>query len=308
MKARARGVLVVMTLAGCEHVSSSIPRDDAGEAAHQAWTSFDAGPVNLNAVSGAGENEVLIVGDGGTIVRWNGTAVAPESSGTGVNLRGVWAVDPDHAYAVGDGGTILERTGGRWATIAVGVTNKTLTAVWADAQRVVAVGEQGVIVTGSGGSFALVPNDGNENLFAVTGAPGGGIIAVGARGVILRLENATLTRTPIAGFTKQLAGATTTPDATYLVGVEGTVLKSSGATFAPIDGFPPYALRSVAAPGAELWVVGFEGMIARWTGGKVTKVTPPDGRWLTGIYAPSPSTVWIVGRSGLLMRGSPPSL
>jgi hypothetical protein len=277
--------------------------------------------VNLYAISGYGENVVTVVGERGTIVRFDGgpgdagplpgteVRLLPEVSGTTAVLRGVFVLDADKAYAVGDGGTILARSGGKWTTVGAGVTQASLTAVWADKDRVVAVGERGVVLFGDAkGVFTVVPNDGIENLLAVTGSPGGSISAAGAMGVVFSVAQDALTRRPIAGFTKQLAGATTSSSGTYFVGVDGSVLRGSGGSFAAIEGFPSAALRGVAAPGAELWVVGFDGTVARRVGKEITRVTPLDGRWLTGLYAPSPSSIWIVGRSGVVLRGPPTSL
>jgi hypothetical protein len=39
--------------------------------------------------------------------------------------------------------------------------------------------------------------------------------------------------------------------------------------------------------------------------GTLTVVPTPDDRWLVGVYAAAANDVWVVGRSGLIMRGPP---
>jgi hypothetical protein len=41
-------------------------------------------------------------------LKWDGTAWGMQTSGTPVSLRGVWALDAQNVWVVGDGGTILK--------------------------------------------------------------------------------------------------------------------------------------------------------------------------------------------------------
>jgi hypothetical protein len=45
-------------------------------------------------------------------------------------------------------------------------------------------------------------------------------------------------------------------------------------------------------------------VVARDTGTVVLFPTPDD-RWLTGVCAAAANDVWVVGRSGLILRGPP---
>ena len=294
---------------GCEQVASSPPTAEAG--APSGWTVVAAGTSNLNAVSGVSDAAVWAVGDRGAIVRWDGAKVTFEPSGTTVNLRGVWAVDPDHVYAVGDGGTILQRVSGSWQAVGAGVTPQILTAVWADATRVVAVGSFGTVVLGSpgaadGGGYQLIANSDAENLMAVTGSTGGPATAVGALGLVLELNGQTLSRTPIPTFSKLLTGVATAPGVSFLVGEQGVVYESAGGALNPIAGLPATTLRAVSIVGTDAWTVGLDGTICKVSGATPTCYPYKDARWFTGVYAASPTSVWVVGASGTLLHGLPP--
>ena len=55
---------------------------------------------------GSDATNVWAVGDGGTILKWNGGAWSPQISGTAQFLYGVWGGDATNVWAVGNGGTI----------------------------------------------------------------------------------------------------------------------------------------------------------------------------------------------------------
>jgi hypothetical protein len=277
-------------------------------AAATGWTLIPAGTTNLNAVSGLSDTAVWVVGDQGTIGYWNGTQLAFETSGTTVTLRGVWALDAGHVYAVGDGGTILARQGGGvWQSVGMNATQQVLTAVWADSTRVVAVGSAGTIVLGGMAGYKLLVNPDTENLFGVTGTPGGQVVAVGALGLYAQINGTTVSRVAIPSFTKLLSGAASGGTAAFLVGQQGTVYSASASGLTPIVGCPQTALRAVTTTGSgpDVWAAGWDGTICKITGATTTSFPYADARWFNGIYAASPTSLWVVGASGTLMHGLP---
>jgi len=79
------------------HVPS---RGDAGpDSLASQWEQVDAGPTNFNAVAGSATEMCFVVGDEGTILHWDGTALLPEASGTTANLRGVAVASDTLTYA-----------------------------------------------------------------------------------------------------------------------------------------------------------------------------------------------------------------
>jgi hypothetical protein len=274
--------------------------------------------VNYNAVAGSAPENVLIVGDQGTILHWDGIALAPEASGTTANLRGVAVVDATLAYAVGERGTVLLRQAGLWAAFPP-ITTAVLNGVWASALHAVAVGEQGTILYfgPSGWQQVAHPCTGSyfncdSDYYAVTDA-GDGVAVLGAFGVVDRIDPATgAMGTPVGilGYTKTLAGGARYGGGALLVGVDSGVfyLANSSTTSKAKwhDNLPARFLRAVSVVGDIAWIVGHEGLVATGSpSDQPTLVPTPDERWLLGVYAASATDVWVVGRSGLIMRGPP---
>ncbi|MFO0656470.1 MAG: hypothetical protein U0787_15500 [Polyangia bacterium] len=58
----------------------------------------------------SGDTFIIAVGDGGTILQYDGVAWKTMTSNTTANLRAVWGTSPTNIFAVGDGGTVLHYT------------------------------------------------------------------------------------------------------------------------------------------------------------------------------------------------------
>ena len=94
----------------------------------QWWTLQNSGvTANLNDVSGITGNEVLIVGNSGTILKTidGGVHWVQKTSSTISNLMKIQFVNPTIGYAVGENGTLLKTTdsGESWSTITTGITS-----------------------------------------------------------------------------------------------------------------------------------------------------------------------------------------
>ncbi len=61
----------------------------------------------LNAVWAVASNDVWAVGNGGTIVHWDGTAFSTVRSNTTSTLRALWGSGANNLWAVGDNGVAL---------------------------------------------------------------------------------------------------------------------------------------------------------------------------------------------------------
>ena len=71
------------------------------------------GPLtaDLTDISGSGPDDVWIVGKGGTAMRFDGTALTAVPTGVSSDLLAVFATAPDDAWLGGDGGTLLHWDG-----------------------------------------------------------------------------------------------------------------------------------------------------------------------------------------------------
>jgi hypothetical protein len=74
------------------------------------WTATPntgAGTTAIRAMWSSGDNFVIAVGDGGMILRFDGTTWTKMTSNVTTHLRAVWGTSPTNVYAVGDNATIL---------------------------------------------------------------------------------------------------------------------------------------------------------------------------------------------------------
>jgi hypothetical protein len=300
-----------MLAEGCDHVATLVPDGGiVGDAsALTGWTSLSAGSINLNAVSGLSDTAVWAVGDQGTIKHWDGSQVTTEPSGTTANLRAVFALDADDVYAVGDAGTILYRQSGKWTQVGKGVTASVLTGVWADSTRVVAVGSFGTIVLGGMTGYAVVPNKTyTQNIMGVTGVAGGSILMVGALGLVLQMNGMSLSVVPLTSFNKLLTGVVSIAkgSAWSFVGQQGAAFIDSSGPPMLLNGCPASQLRSVSsADGVTAWAVGWDGSVCKIANGVGTSYPYSDARWFNGVYAATPTSLWVVGASGTMLHGFP---
>ena len=338
-------IALLLCAAACEKVLTVGTPPDLAFAKEQAWRTADAPMVDYYAVSGSGANDVIIVGSGGTILRWNGTMLATEMSGTTKDLRSVIAVTPMLAYAVGESGTILRWDGTSWKSemlpeppadmgpppdlstpigdggivdAAVGDAGMQgppfLTAVWADATRAFAVGQAGAVFsrTASGAWLALPAyeadgvNPATEDLYSVLSAANK-IIATGTLGSVLTYDGtASFVRAEVGG-TNTIAGATSGPDGTFLVGLGGELLSYPSGK-AVTSTLPNSFVRAVAdLPNGDLFVVGWDDLIARVRNGNVLVYPAPEtvAHWYYGVWGDATGDLWIVGTSGTILRGPP---
>jgi len=133
-------------------------------------------------VWGSSPTNVFAVGDAGTILRYDGSAWSPMSSGTPRVLLGVWGTG-NTVFAVGDAGTVLRYNGTTWTSIGPGPVDDLL-AVWGSSERDVYVtGSSGIILRYDGSTWTTMPSGTTRALYTLSGAVSGQVgtaVAAGA--------------------------------------------------------------------------------------------------------------------------------
>lgn len=182
--------------------------DDAPIAFHwdgAAWSpatlpTIDGSCHGLFKVWGSGADDVMIVGDHGVTLRWDGGAWSAHESGSITDLISVWGPGGAGAMlAVGGraNGRIARWDGAAWTGVTTSLPG--LSGVWVESSGdATAVGWQGTIATIAAGSFeAIAEESGTVHLLHATfGFDGGPRFAVGGSlqgpppyvGVILRRD------------------------------------------------------------------------------------------------------------------------
>lgn len=144
---------------------------------------------NLFGVHAIAANNIIAVGDNGTIIKSaNGTTWTEKVSGVTTTLRAVHASDSTHIYAVGDNGTILfSADGTTWTPMTSGTMND-LYGVWAcDTTHVWVVGRGGTILFWNGTTWTAMNSGTGYDLFAVDGVDATHVYVAGEVGTILLL-------------------------------------------------------------------------------------------------------------------------
>ena len=186
----------------------------------------------LRKVWGSGPNSVWVVGENGTILKWNGAAWSAQTSGTTQLLYGIWGSDANNIWAVGAGGTILKWDGSTWSPQTSGTTN-TIYGVWGtpDAQNVWAVGDKGTILRWVSSKWTAQSSPTANGLFGIWGSDSSHLWAVGgagAAGAVLKWDGVTWIAQALGG-SPSLYGVWGS-DSTHIwaVGLGGTILKGNG--------------------------------------------------------------------------------
>lgn len=187
----------------------------------------------------------LVVGDGGTILKYDGAAFTPLTSGTTLNLYSVsWKPDGSYALITGGGGgsrkLLLKYDGNSLVTITSGSGGDFLGSTWKpDGSYAVIVGYNGFVQKYDGANFTdLEPTwghysavafrpDGSQALIADTGAP---------NTKVERFDGVSFTSLS-TGISSNLQGVAWRPDGAYslVVGTGGAVLKYDGNTTTALD-------------------------------------------------------------------------
>lgn len=201
-------------------------------AAHRAvWrrvTEIAAGEGNVLWSGWADPENVLVVGDDGVILHFDGTADASGSmwhameTPSRLPLHAIWGNRFDQLHAVGWMGTVLSFDGRRWHQHRGGIIdpatdgyasipeNAPLFDLTGDASgRAWAVGDLGTILAFENGQWQQQDSPTQANLRGITRTPGGQLFAVGNDGTVITSSgNGQWTTLPCpvaAGFTSVLA-------------------------------------------------------------------------------------------------------
>lgn len=137
-------------------------------------------PAMFYKVQGSSASEVYVVGTGGNILRWDGSALSAEASGVTSNLFTVHTGSGEPIAVGGYGQSlILHHEGGAWVDHSPGFTPQT-NGVYARGSTVVAVGAQGSVVRWGGNTWtADAAKPTTRDLHGVYIDPDGGVWAVG---------------------------------------------------------------------------------------------------------------------------------
>lgn len=246
---------------------------------------------------------VWVVGEGGTILTWNGSTWRSVTSPTSSDLLGIWGPSADTAWAVGAGGTIIRWASGSWTHVASGST-ATLRGIWGtSASNAWAVGDSGTILRWNGSTWASVTSGTTATLTGVWGTSANDIWAIASNGTILRWTG-TSWGSVTSGTSNYLYGiwANSTSNG-WTVGNGCTIRRWNGSSWTSTTCEVAAFLFSIwGSASNDIWIVGSSGTILRWNGSTWTPATSGTSSSLLRVRGTSSSNAWAVGNDGTILR------
>jgi len=288
------------------------------------WQTVDAGTTrDLWDVDGRAADDLLVVGDAATILRWDGATWTEKFTKDTIDLRSVW-VDPKSSgdagvLAVGTGGQLVSYDTTASAFKAAQIAGNAVT-LWDvltdDAGTMIAVGtghtitaRRTVDVTWRG----QATNDASErDVFALAKTHDGKLWAFGARGLVLQQSGTTwgtVQAAQAAAGLKDFATAGVVPGKdgdVFVVAATGGGVRMAGTTWTPFGTRPEAGVKDLAAaPDGTLWAVGTLGLfMSRGDDGWSAHVLPPAIAKvdLESVAVTASGVVYAVGASGTIVK------
>ena len=279
-----------------------------------------------DGVWGSGPDDVWIVGHGGQILHWDGTALREVPSGVNEYLHGVWGTGPDDVIAVGDGGRILHWDGATWER--VGGTSYDLTGIrdgWI-------TGDDATVMRWTGRGVEPVHRDFEGPVLGTALAIGDDLWIPQTsydrpwRRVGDRFEDVDA----LGGHTVE-AFAAAAPDDVWAVGGGGFIARWNGTAWSVVhEDITPSSI----AIGAEVWAAGYrdvhrldaggwrevrdddglgpvfalgahawmprQGSVVHWDGARWREELVSDEGWPSRVWASAPDDVWATAMGGVV--------
>ncbi len=260
------------------------------------------------------------VGNGGTIVRWDGVAWRLVDSSTEQSLNSVSLASISDGWAVGSNGAMVHWDGVRW--IEFFATPNDLNSVQMhSASDGWAVGDRGTILRWDGSDWWPVTSPTTDDLYEISMAGNDAGWAVGGAfhetshcgtgywsSVLLRWDGVTWSQAvyPVSG--RLFHVAMVSADQGWAAGENGAILMWNGngwnATTPYVD--RNWALNDIAMASAiDGWAVGGDyhsTRIMHWDGVTWAQVTSPVNQGLNAIDLLAPDDGWAVGQQGVILR------
>jgi hypothetical protein len=278
----------------------------------------------IQGIWGSSSSNVFIVGDSGTILRYDGTDWTTQSSGITRSFKGVWGSGANYAggdrvYAVGERRNVRMYNGSTWTSIdsSTSSTSATLYGVWGTgASDVFVVGSSGTIRRWGGSSWTAMTSGTTQELRGIWGSGGnwaGGdrVYAVGLRGssaaTIRRYDGTNWASVTTGAPRVDLYGVWGTAwNNVFAVGASGTILRYNGTTWATMgvpSGFTStlygvWGSGANYAGGDRVYAAGADGRVLQYNGsGGWSEMVSGCIEHLYGAWGSGPSDVYAVGVS-----------
>jgi ABC-type dipeptide/oligopeptide/nickel transport system permease subunit len=272
------------------------------------WTiQEDITDSTLNSVSLSAEDEMIAVGNNGTIVMFSQGTWVEMDSPTEKRLNGV-SYTGEFGIAVGEEGTAVIFDGADWILSNTGVRENLNAVSVVSEEMAVAVGNAGTALIWDGNSWRRLSSGATENLNDVSLLNESFGFIVGDRNVILAFDGQNLRREMVMGFRALYGVAVYDEDYAIAVGERGTIFRYNGRGWQAMYGPETRDINAVVTSGEDTaLVVGGHGVAMGLEGNVWTRIDTGYRRHLKDI-AIADSTVVAVGTDPYVNSLARPSL
>ncbi len=193
-----------------------------------ALGSFDppARRITLRGIWGASPSSIVVVGDSGTVLVYDGAAWSVRPSGTTAALTDVWGSAANDFYATTADGRVLHFTGSSAAAVPGVQAPGALNAVWgSSASNVYAVGDGGMVYRFDGAAWTRVRLPTRATLYAVWGRSAAEVYVGGSDGALYRFDGTAWTPEKRPGGNAQIYGVWGLPGGNVYAAGSGLVAR-----------------------------------------------------------------------------------
>ena len=277
------------------------------------WVSMDTGTTRLlHGVWGSSSDNVFAVGDGGTIIHFDGSDWSTQTSNTTNNLKGVWGISGTEVYAVGASGKILKtvNVGTTWSSMSN--TSSGLNAIWGSSSTdIFAVGDSGTIRHYDGATWSSMSSNTTVKLLGVWGNSSTDVYAVGNSHMDGYWKRTVLHYNGTNWQMEETANGVTLmsswgeADDMWAAGSFGGILRYDGIDWKQTGGPTESTLNAMwGESGGDIFAVGYAGVIAQYDGTEWCVRKSETGSDLYGLWGASSTDVFAVGDNGTVLAYS----
>ncbi|MDH3891856.1 MAG: hypothetical protein OEV49_12295 [candidate division Zixibacteria bacterium] len=300
-------VVLLITVVSCN--------DNPTEPVQGAWKRQVSGSTNsLNGVWGTSAHNVYAVGDGGTILHYDGVTWSEMNSGTTIALESIWGSSGSNIFAVGPGNIILHYDGTEWTTMASGVSMNLADVHGTSASSVYAVGNGGTVLHFDGHGWSRITSETTQNLYAVWSSRdyvhpsvSQSLLTVFAAGWSGVRHYDGEQWTGISGIDRSMGVWGAKWNDVFVTTTSGSVLHYNGYTIRNEWGklSTGYLMDIWGTSGEDVFAVGFGGTIFHYDGTKWSSMSTGTSGVLHSVWGSAGDDVFAVGSDGTIVHYGP---